>query len=825
METLALSHPPNQHYNNRPNIHHQRVLSAIASAVTVSHLNQIHAQVLRSGCTHPSLLSKLISSIALSSSLDHALAVFHHLNPGVSTANQILKDLSRSAEPRKALLLYRRLRKDGLAINRFTFPPLLKAAGKVSGIVQGMEMHGVILKMGLDWDEFVQTGLIGCYAACGRLEEARLVFDKMPQRDLVAWSVVMDGYSHASLYNNVFDLFDEMRKSDIAPDAVILSTVLSACCRSGNLNLGKDIHGYITEKNFTIDPHLHAALINMYASCGSMDIAQKLYDEIPVKDLVASTAMLTGYSKVGKVDTARQIFEQMSEKDLVCWSAMISCYAESDRPQEALRLFNEMQASGIKPDQVTMLSVISACANLGALDQAKWVHIFVDRNGFSDVLSVNNALIGMYAKCGSLTGARNVFDAMPRRNVISWTSMITGLAMHGDGLSALSLLEQMKAGRIEPNGVTFVGLLYACSHAGLVDEGRQIFASMINEYQITPRLEHYGCMVDLLGRANLLDEAVELIKTMPFEPNVVIWGSLLGACRVHNNVELGEFAAKKLLRVDPHHDGAHVLLSNIYAKAGRWGDVKEVRRSMKNRGIAKEKGSSWIELKDGIHEFAMGDKSHPKSAEIYDKLGEVVDELKRAGYVPDTGSVLTDLDEEEKKEAVLLHSEKLALALGLLSVNKGTCIRIVKNLRICEDCHNFMKWVSKAFGQEILVRDRTRFHHYRDGACSCNDYWGRARVPAAAGQLTSNVWRAKPTCRLPLFLSLPWAFPCAQPATTSYLHLHSSVPMRETDSITTPFPGPISPARSYQTGLRQYFSFSGMPFCWLQLQCPTGSPI
>ncbi|XP_068649934.1 pentatricopeptide repeat-containing protein At4g14820 [Aristolochia californica] len=689
----------------------------------MAHLNQIHAQILRSGYAHPSLFSKLISSVTLSSSLDHALAIFHHVNPGISTVNQILKDLSRSKEPRKALLLYQRLRRDGMMMNKFSFPLLLKASGRVSGIEQGMEIHGVTVKMGLDSDEFVQTGLVGCYAACGRLGEAQLVFDKMPQRDLVAWSVMMDGYFHANLYNNVFLLFDEIKNSEIVPDAIIIATVISACCRSGNLNLGKEIHRYVLEKNLMIDPHLQAALINLYANCGSMDIAQKLYDEMPVKDLVASTAMLTGYSKLGKVDSARKIFEQMAEKDLVCWSAMISSYAESDHPHEALRLFNEMQVSGIKPDQVTMLSVISACAHLGALDQGKWVHIFVDRNGFNDVLSVNNALIDMYAKCGSLTVARSVFDNMPQRNVISWTSMITGLAMHGDGLSALSLFKQMKGERIEPNGVTFVGVLYACSHAGLIDEGRKIFASMINDHHITPKHEHYGCMVDLLGRANFLDEAVDLVKTMPFEPNVIIWGSLLGACRVHNNVELGKFAAKKLLHVDPHHDGAHVLLSNIYAKAGRWGDVKEVRRLMKNMGITKEKGCSWIEMKDGIHEFAMGDRSHPESNKIYNKLDEVVSELKLAGYAPDSGSVLVDLDEEEKKEVVLLHSEKLALAFGLLSVNKGSYIRIVKNLRVCEDCHNFMKLVSKAFEQEIVVRDRARFHHYRNGACSCKDYW------------------------------------------------------------------------------------------------------
>ncbi|KAL6008134.1 hypothetical protein ACLOJK_033640 [Asimina triloba] len=446
-----------------------------------------------------------------------------------------------------------------------------------------------------------------------------------------------------------------------------------------------------------------------------MDHANQLFEKIEPKSLFVSTLTVSGYSKIGKHEDARLIFDQMHEKDLVSWSAMIAGYAESNHLNEALELFKEMQIYGIRPDQITMLSVISACAHLGALEQAKWIHTFVDKNGFGDILSVNNALIDMYAKCGSLDRARQVFDDMPQRNVISWTSMITALAMHGNGAPALLLFEQMKmTGGVEPNWVTFVGLLYACSHAGLVDEGRRIFISMIKEYNITPKQEHYGCMVDLLGRANLLDEAAKLVEEMPFEPNVVVWGSLLGACRIHGNVELGELSARRLLELDPSHDGAHVLLSNIYAKANRWRDVREVRRLMKNKGITKETGHSWIELNNEMHEFCVGDQKHSRINEINNKLNEIVRELKSVGYAPNAGSVLVDLEEEEKKEAILWHSEKLAVAFGLLNLQKGSCIRIVKNLRICEDCHCFMKLVSKVFGREIVVRDRTRFHHYRD---------------------------------------------------------------------------------------------------------------
>ncbi|WOL10877.1 hypothetical protein Cni_G19636 [Canna indica] len=530
-------------------------------------------------------------------------------------------------------------------------------------------------------------------------------------------------YCQSGCYNEALQLFDEMKSSGIVPDQVILATILSACGRTKNLSSGEAVHSYIMESNLSLDVHLQSALISMYCNCGSMDTAQRLYDEMSPKNLVASTAMVSGYAKLGKIEIARNIFEQMEDKDLVCWSAMISGYAESDQPNEALKLFNEMQLLGVKPDEITMLSVISACANLGALDQAKWVHIFVDNNGFYHVLSVRNALIDMYSKCGSLADARTIFDETDFKNVITWTSMITGFAMHGNGRSALALFDSMIAEGVKPNAVTFISLLYACSHAGLVEDGRKIFESMIQDYRIEPKHEHYGCMVDLLGRSRLLREALEFIESMPFAPNVVVWGSLLGACRTHGDIELGELVAKKLLEIDPDHDGAYVLLSNIYAKANRWGDVREVRKLMKNKGLSKETGFSWIEVNGIVHEFMMGDNSHPRSSEIYEKLYEAVKELENAGYAPDAAAVLVDLQEEEKREAVLLHSEKLALSLGLINSSRGSCIRIAKNMRVCEDCHTFMKFASKVFEREIVLRDRTRFHHFKDGVCSCRDFW------------------------------------------------------------------------------------------------------
>lgn len=528
----------------------------------------------------------------------------------------------------------------------------------------------------------------------------------------------------SGLFDEAIEIFEEMKKSNVEPDKMLLSTILSACSHSGNSLYGKGIHEYITKNNVVLDPYLQGALICMYASTGCMDLAQELFNQMSPKNLVISTAMISLYSRGGQIENARVIFDQISEKDLVCWSAMISAYAESDRPQESLSLFKEMQKLGLKPDQVTILGVISACARLGSMDQAKWIHVYVGRNGFGESVPINNALIDMYAKCGNLEEARGVYERISNKNVISWTSMITACAMHGEALGALRLFNQMKENNFEPNEITFIGVLYACSHAGLVKEGQEIFDSMINEHKIIPRHEHYGCMVDLFGRANLLREALEIIETMPMGPNVVIWGSLMSACQVHGATELGEFAAKQVLRLEPNHDGAHVLLSNIYAKEKRWQDVGKLRNLMRERGIWKERGCSRIELNGMVHEFLIGGRNHDYSDQIYKKLDAVVEELKQFGYSPSFNNVYVDLEDEEKSEVVLWHSEKLALCYGLLNENTGSsCIRIMKNLRVCEDCHTFMKLASKVYNKEIIIRDRSRFHHFRNGICSCKDYW------------------------------------------------------------------------------------------------------
>ncbi|KAI6683673.1 hypothetical protein NL676_029586 [Syzygium grande] len=648
--------------------------TALTTASTPAQLKQVHAQILRrANLNHPSAAPLLLHLLLSSPSLGYALSVFRHV-PGSSKTrvlNKFLRELSRGDRPRDALVVFDEMWREGVVLDRFSFPPLLKAGSKEAGLVEGSEIHGLVVKLGYGGDPFVQTALVRVYAAGGRIMDAHLLFDKMSQRDVVSWSIMIDGFCQNGLFDEAMSLFEEMRSSNVDPDKMILSSILSACARAGNLTYGKKIHEYIAENNVILDPHMQSALISMYASSGCMDLAQEFFDKMSPKNLVVSTAMISWYSKVGQIENARLIFDQLDEKDLVCWSAMISGYAESDQPQEALILFKETQVWGIKPDQITILSVVSACAHLGVLDQARWMHKYVDENGFGEALPVKNSLVDMYAKCGSLERARKVFEKISSKNVISWTTMINSFAMHGDANNALS-------------------------HAGLVEKGRKSSHPL---------------------------EALEVIETMPLAPNVVIWGSLMAACRVHGEDELGEFAAKQLLKLEPDHDGAHVVLSNIYAKHRRWQDVGELRQLMRQRGVFKERGWSRIELNNEVHQFAMADRDHNRADQIYVKLDEVVRELKLVGYAPSAHCVLVDVEDEDKREVVLWHSEKLAVCYGLLTQRTGSCIRIVKNLRICEDCHTFMKLISKEYRREIIVRDRTRFHHCKDGICSCRDYW------------------------------------------------------------------------------------------------------
>ncbi|XVE89054.1 hypothetical protein DITRI_Ditri19aG0119200 [Diplodiscus trichospermus] len=552
---------------------------------------------------------------------------------------------------------------------------------------------------------------------------ARGVFDISCKIDVITWNVIIAGYNRTKQYDETCKLFYEMEKNGLVPTSVTLVSLLSACSKLRDLEVGKRVHKYV--KKCEIEPTLilENALMEMYAACGEMDVAVGIFCRMKTRDVISWTSIVSGFINKEEIDLARSYFDQMPERDYVSWTAMIDGYIRVNRFREALVLFRQMQASNTRPDEFTMVSILTACAHLGALQIGEWIKTYIDRNKVKNDVFVGNALIDMYFKCGSVEKAQRVFCEMPQRDKFTWTAMIVGLAINGHGEESLGMFFEMLRASIKPDEITYIGVLSGCTHAGMVDEGRKFFASMTTEHGIEPNIEHYGCMVDLLGRAGHLQEAYKVIKNMPMKPNSIVWGALLGACRVHKDVEIAEMAAKEILELERENGAVYVLLCNIYASCKKWDSLHDLRESMIHRRIKKTPGCSLIEMNGVVHEFVAGDQSHPQSKEIYLKLDNMTRDLKLAGYSPDTSEVFLDIGEEDKERTLYRHSEKLALAFGLISSGPRVTLRIVKNLRMCVDCHVVAKLVSKLYDREVVVRDRTRFHHFRLGSCSCKDYW------------------------------------------------------------------------------------------------------
>ncbi|KAB8108632.1 hypothetical protein EE612_044482 [Oryza sativa] len=464
--------------------------------------------------------------------------------------------------------------------------------------------------------------------------------------------------------------------------------------------------------------------------CRALAHARQLHANVVAEghspDALLATSLVSSYAACGDGDSARKMFDEMPVRDTIAWNVLITCYTRNRRTKDALKLFDAMRGgeNGAEPDDVTCILLLQACTSLGALDFGEKVWEYAVDHGYGGELKVRNSLITMYTKCGCVDKAYQVFCETPKKSVVTWSAMISGLASNGFGKDAISAFEEMGRSGVAPDEQTFTGVLSACSHSGLVDEGFKFFDIMCYEYQLKPNVHHYGCMVDLMGRAGLLDQAYELVvKDMRVAPDATIWRTLLGACRIHGHIDLGERVINHLIELKAQQAGDYVLLLNTYAAVEDWGKVAEVRKLMKEKGIQTTPGCTTVELNGEIHEFIAADASHPRKAEIYEKLDEINKHLRIAGYVPNVSSELHDLDSEGKECALAYHSEKLAIAFALLVTPQHRPIRLAKNLRVCVDCHNFTKVFSGVYHRLVIVRDRTRFHHFKEFQCSCNDYW------------------------------------------------------------------------------------------------------
>ncbi|XP_059648169.1 putative pentatricopeptide repeat-containing protein At3g49142 [Cornus florida] len=592
---------------------------------------------------------------------------------------------------------------------------------------QGQQLHAHMISRGLRPNAAVGAKMVAMYASSGDIDSAIVLFDRITHPSSLLYNAMIRAYTRYGYYEKTIGTYSQMHMLGLSADNFTFPFVLKSCADLSYVNLGRCVHGQSLKAGFEFDLYVGTSLIDMYAKCGELDYARSLFDEMPVRDVSSWNVLIGGYMKEGIIHVAEDLFGKMSNRNIVSWTAMISGYAQNGYAAQALDLFDEMlqEGSEVKPNWVTVMSVLPACAHSAALEHGKRIHNFASEVGLDSNYSVQAALVAMYAKCGSLVDARCCFDRIhPNgRNLVAWNTMIAAYASHGCGMEAVSTFEDMMRAGVLPDAITFTGLLSGCAHSGLVDVGLRYFNCMNTVYFVQPKHEQYACVVDLLGRAGRLVEAMELIYQMPMTAGPSIWGSLLSASRKHRNLEIAETAARKLFVLEPDNSGNYILLSNMYAERRMWKEVDNLRAMLKSQGVKKSPGCSWIEINGKAHLFFGGDTSHPQAKEIYILLEALPEKIKAAGYVPDTSLVLHDVSEEEKEYNLTTHSEKLAIAFGLLNTSPGTVLRVTKNLRICGDCHTATKFISKMYGREIIVRDVNRFHHFKDGFCSCGDYW------------------------------------------------------------------------------------------------------
>ncbi|XP_022763277.1 pentatricopeptide repeat-containing protein At3g62890-like [Durio zibethinus] len=608
-----------------------------------------------------------------------------------------------------------------------SYAPLFQFLTAQNFLKLGQQIHAHMTIHGLQPSAFLGAKMVAMYASSGDLESAVTVFDKIKNPTSLLYNSIIRAYTNYGYPLKTIDIYCKMHCLGLKGDHFTFPFVLKSCTNVLDGWMGKCVHGQSLRFGMEFDAYLGTSLIDFYVKIGELRDANKMFDLMTVRAVSSWNALIAGYMKEGEIRVAEDLFGRMPRRNIVSWTAMISGYTQNGLAEEALSLFDEMlkEDSEVKPNWVTIMSVLPACAHSAALERGRRINEYVNRIGLESNTSVQTALIAMYAKCGSLVDARCCFNRIPEneKNLCAWNAMITAYASHGQGLESVSTFENMVRAAVYPDAITFTGLLSGCSHSGLVQIGLKYFNSMQTVYSVKPRHEHYACVVDLLGRAGRLVEAKEFIDKIPMQPGPSIWGALLAACRKSRNLEIAEMAANELFVLEPENSCNYILLSNMYAEAGMWKEVDKLRARLKCQGIKKNPGCSWIEINGKPHLFLSGDASHPQAKEIYNLMQALPEKIKAAGYTPNTSFVLHDISEEEKEHNLITHSEKLAIAFGLINTTPEVVLRITKNLRICGDCHTVIKFISKIYGREIVVRDVNRFHHFREGACSCGDYW------------------------------------------------------------------------------------------------------
>ncbi|XP_024534155.1 pentatricopeptide repeat-containing protein At3g26782, mitochondrial-like [Selaginella moellendorffii] len=588
---------------------------------------------------------------------------------------------------------------------------LRKSTGELHHhLERAVKIHSLARSSGCDSDVFVANTLVDLYAKCGSLDRAQRVFHSIARPTVVSWTSLILGYVDVGDGATALELFERMKiQNTCQADAHCLVAALKAC----SLAAEKEERATDSTKLLGLEKtrSIHSdALARGYAS-----------------NIFISSSLIDAYAKCGSMIEARAVFDSMPRHDVICWTSLLTGYAENDEPELCLQLFSCMRSHGCSPDARTFVAALTACSSLADLETGKRIQQELSSHGFQNDCFVANSLIDFYGKCGCLAQAEKVFHAMgsSRRSLVSWSSLIAGYSRQGDAQRVFDLFQAMKDAGVGVNGITFLSVLTACSHTGLVEHGRRYFEEMVTRHAIAPEIEHYHCMVDLLGRANHLDEALEMVTTvMPFKPTVVTWKTVLGACRKWKNAKLGRVAFENLVKLDPKQDSTYLLMSNLYGSLGMWDEQTSVLHLRSAAQTSKKPGLSWWTDDRGlVHAFKVGDKSHPQIEAINSKLRTLALQLKENGHVADLSSVFHNISDVDKEDALCEHSERLAIACALVNTAPGTAIRVVKSLRFCDDCHSVIAGVSKLEQRQIVCRDSSRFHVFENGRCSCNNFW------------------------------------------------------------------------------------------------------
>ncbi|KAJ4748766.1 Pentatricopeptide repeat (PPR) superfamily protein [Rhynchospora pubera] len=654
---------------------------------------QIHTQIIKSafGC-NLTISNTLIDAYCKCGLSELAFAVFEEMEQRDSvTYNALLSGYFKEGNYRNALDLFIQMLKTGPGPTHFTYSSLLNCATGLADPDVGTQIHGQIIKSNFTWDVYVNNSLLDFYSKINYLHHARKLFDEMLAKDHVSYNVMISSYSRNCLTKEALDLFREMQLTSINHRDYPYLSLLSVAGSLSNHDLGRQIHARVVFLGMASSNLTSNALINMYSTCGYLACA----------DL---------------------IFRQHTDKSTTSWTSFITGCVQNGLYEEALKLFGEMRKTGLDPDTSTFCSVLKACSSLALISLAEQLHSCILRSGYLSSVFAGSSLVDTYAKCGLLEDAKKMFDEMTEKNIFSWNALVCAYAQNGKGKKAIEMFERMVTLGLKPDSVSLLSVLNACSHSGLVEEGLNYFDSMTSMYNMTPRKDHYACIINMLGRVGRFDKVEHLLDQIPFEPDSIIWSSILNSCKIHGNYELGKLAADKLFSLETKDAGHFMIMSNIYAKNGKWDEVARIKKLTRDRGLKKEPAYSWVEINRQVHIFSSNDMKHSRIVEIKVYLDELSVEMEREGYKADVTSDLHLVGDETKVKSLRYHSERLAIAFALLSTEKGI-IRVMKNLRTCDDCHAAIKVMSKVVRREIVVRDSSRFHHFKDGVCSCGDYW------------------------------------------------------------------------------------------------------